>query len=107
MAQVVASVKRERQFGVGRVVHGIDHMGTHTSFGANYRNLDHCSSFKRVARTSVRTAFQISLTHSTEECSIYECKETLRRVTAQPIKANGIEASTKIHGSIRLTSGVA
>ena len=47
LAQVVASVKRERQFGVVRVVHSVDHVGTHAPFGTNYRNLDHCNSFKR------------------------------------------------------------
>ena len=42
--QVVTCVEREREFGVGGGIDGVDHMRAHTAFGADYGNLDHCSS---------------------------------------------------------------
>ena len=42
--QVVACVEREREFGVGGGIDGVDHVRTHAAFGTDYGNLDHCSS---------------------------------------------------------------
>ncbi len=45
--EVVTRVEREREFGVGRVGDGLDHVGSHTALGTDDGNLDHCSSLEK------------------------------------------------------------
>ena len=51
LREVVTRVECEGEFGVGRAVDGVDHVRAHAALGADYGNLDHCSSLMlRVVR---------------------------------------------------------